>query len=166
MSGLADMSGIWDLGPVWTDPQSKIYYSYHHSRLIEVYTNLSQTVSYNRHHLHWKIEGNGPRGPQTPGWWLRNTQISRKSLAVWFLAVKCPLFLIEYLLDGQLPHVLWHWHVSILSQKKYIYIYTHTYWREQWWCDPTNEPCQRRQRCSILLNFFLFSNVHRNILKI
>ena len=129
MSGLAHMSGIWDLGPVWTDPQSKIYYSYHHSRLIEVYTNLSQTVSYNRHHLHWKIEGNGPRGPQTPGWWLRNTQISRKSLAVWFLAVKSPLFLIEYLLDGQLPHVLWHWHVSILSQKNiyilYIYIHIH-----------------------------------------
>ena len=34
----------------------------------------------------------GPRWPQTTGWWWRNTQISRKRLAVPFPTVKSPLY--------------------------------------------------------------------------
>ena len=56
----------------------------------------------------------GPRQPLTIGWWWRDTQISRKRLAVRFLTVKSPL----YLLGGQLPSVLWCWHVDLLSQKE------------------------------------------------
>ena len=32
--------------------------------------------------------------------------------------VKSPLYLAENLLDGQLPHVLWCWHVGLLSSNK------------------------------------------------
>jgi hypothetical protein len=31
--------------------------------------------------------------------------------------VKSPLYLTENLLGGQLPPVLWRWHVGLLSQK-------------------------------------------------
>ena len=48
-----------------------------------------------------------------------NNQISRRRLAVQFPAAKSPLYLIgEYLLDGQLPLVLWHSLVGVLPQKK------------------------------------------------
>ena len=33
-----------------------------------------------------------------------------------FLVVKSPLYLMENLLGGQLPPVLWRWHVGLLSQ--------------------------------------------------
>ena len=35
-----------------------------------------------------------------------------------FPAVKSFSLLIENLSGGQLPHVLWHWHVGLLSPKK------------------------------------------------
>ena len=54
---------------------------------------------------------------QTIGWWWRHTQISMKRLAVWFPAVKSPLYLTKNLPGGQLPLMLSRWHVSLLSHK-------------------------------------------------
>ena len=51
-------------------------------------------------------------------WWCRDTQISRKRMAVWFPAVKSPLYLTCNLLGGLLPSVLWRWHVNLVSQGK------------------------------------------------
>ena len=45
---------------------------------------------------------------------------SRKRLAVQFPAMKSPLYLTENLPGGQLPPMLWHWHVGLLSQKKKV----------------------------------------------
>jgi hypothetical protein len=39
-------------------------------------------------------------------------------MAVWFPAIKSPLYLTENLPGGQLPLVLWCWHVGLLSQRK------------------------------------------------
>ena len=47
-----------------------------------------------------------------------SSQISKKKLAVRFLALKSPLYLMENLPGGQLPPVLWRWPVSLLSQKR------------------------------------------------
>ena len=58
------------------------------------------------------------RWPQTTRWWWRDAQISRKRLAVWFPAVKSPLYLTNNLPGGQLSHVLWRWPVDLLSPKK------------------------------------------------
>ena len=45
-------------------------------------------------------------------WWWRNTEISRKRLAVRFPSMKSPLHLTNNLVGGELPHVLWRWHVA------------------------------------------------------
>ena len=39
-------------------------------------------------------------------------------MAVRFPAVKSPLYLTENLSGGELPHVLWRWHVGLLSPPK------------------------------------------------
>jgi hypothetical protein len=47
-----------------------------------------------------------------------DTQISRRRVAVRFPVVKSHVYLMGNLSGGQLPHVLWRWHVDLLSPKK------------------------------------------------
>ena len=53
----------------------------------------------------------------------RDTQISRKRLAVQFPAVGSPLYLTTNLPRGQLPPVLQHSPVGLLSHKNILYVY-------------------------------------------
>jgi hypothetical protein len=53
---------------------------------------------------------------------------ARKRLAVRFPAVKSSLYLTENLLGGQLPFVLWCWHVGLLSHEEEEDIYAGLTW--------------------------------------
>ena len=65
----------------------------------------------------WKRLMKGPRWPKHRMMW-RDTQISKKRLAVRFPAVKSPLYLTDYLPGRRMPHVLWRSHVGPMSRKK------------------------------------------------
>ena len=87
---------------------------------IHLKTHPTQVRKFMKKQPPWNIIGRGPRWSQPIGWCWRDTQISRKRLAVQFPAVKCSLYLIENLPGGQLPPMLWRWLVGILSTKMCI----------------------------------------------